>query len=106
MPSKVIVKTIHTKNGQSSAQGIEAYWDSGQWVAIICNKGMIGCGAFDVKLMEKHEHVIGVAYGTVDNQMTTCEELLEASIKGVTKLARELGVKEGMKGREVIDILS
>jgi uncharacterized protein YunC (DUF1805 family) len=56
--------------------------------------------------MEKHEHVIGVAYGTVDSQMTTCEELLEAPIKGVTKLARELGVEEGMKGREVIDILS
>jgi uncharacterized protein YunC (DUF1805 family) len=106
MTSKVIVRTLQVKGGQTSAQGIEASWDSGQWVAIICNKGMIGCGAFDVKLMEEHEQVIAVAHGKLNAPLITCEDLLDAIIEGTTKLARKFGVKEGMTCREAVDILS
>ncbi len=106
MTSKVIVRTLQVKGGQTSAQGIEASWESGQWVAIICNKGMVGCGAFDVKLMEEHEQVIAIAHGKVGAHLITCEDLLEARIQGATKLARNFGVKEGMTCREAVDILS
>jgi len=106
MPSNVLVRDIPVLNGKSLAQGIEASWEGGQWVAIICAKGMVGCGAFDVKLMEEHEQVIAVAHGSVDHHLITCEDLLEAKISGVTTLAREFGVKEGMTVNEAIDCLS
>ncbi|MFX0098400.1 MAG: DUF1805 domain-containing protein [Candidatus Hodarchaeota archaeon] len=103
MVPNVIIREIPTKKG--NARGIEASWDSGQWVAIICNKGMVGCGAFDVKLMEEHEQVIAVAHGSVDHHLVTCEDLLSATIAGVTKLAKNLGVKDGMSGREAVEAL-
>ena len=105
MTSKVKVRTLKVKTG-ADAQGIEASWEGGQWVAIICSKGMVGCGAFDVKLMDEHEQVIAVAHGSVDNHLITCEDLLEAKIQDITKLARDLGVKEGMTGKEAMEVLS
>ena len=106
MSSKVTVRTISVKKGKALAQGIEAGWEGGQWVCIICAKGMVGCGAFDVKLMEEHEQVIAVAHGSVDRHLITCEDLLEAKIQGITKQARKYGVKEGISGRDAVELLS
>ena len=105
MIPKIKIRDIPVKQGKEKAQGIEASWQSGQWVAIICPKGMVGCAAFDVKLMEEHEQVIAVAHGSLDHHLVTCEDLLEAKISGITKLAREFGIKEGMTGKEAIEFL-
>nr|MDO8110739.1 DUF1805 domain-containing protein [Candidatus Sigynarchaeota archaeon] len=99
-------KTIHVKDGSAQAQCIEASWDSGQWVAIICTHGMVGCGAFDVKLMEEHDQVIAVAHGSIKHHLVTSEDLLDARISGVTKRAKQCGVREGMTGREAVELLS
>jgi uncharacterized protein YunC (DUF1805 family) len=106
MSSKVNVRSIPVLDGKATAQGIEASWESGQWVAIICNKGMVGCGAFDVKLMEKHDQVIATSHGSIEHPLITCDDLLEAKIMEVTKLAREFGVKPGLSGKEAADLLS
>jgi uncharacterized protein YunC (DUF1805 family) len=104
--SNVKLIKIPIPQKKTYAQGIEASWASGQWVAIICNKGMVGCGAFDVKLMEAHEQVIAIARGSIERPLITCDDLLNAKIVGITKLARDLGVKEGMTGRDAIELLS
>lgn len=104
--TNVKVRKLPVKDGTSFAQGIEASWESGQWVAIICNKGMVGCGAFDAKLMEEHEQVIATAHGSLEKHLITCEDLLDTKVQEVTKLAKELGVKEGMTGKEAIERLS
>lgn len=106
MTPNINVRRIPVLEGKTEAKGIEAAWDSGQWVAIICNRGMVGCGAFDVKLMEEHEQVIAVAHGSVERHLVTCEDLLGATIQGVTKQAQALGVKAGMTGREAVEKLS
>lgn len=105
MPPNVTVRTLPVPE-KGVAQGIEAAWAGGQWVAIICARGMVGCGAFDVQLMEAHEQVIAVAHGSVDAHLVTCEDLLAATISGVTEQARALGVREGMTGREAVAQLS
>jgi uncharacterized protein YunC (DUF1805 family) len=101
---KSIKIPIPTK--KTYARGIEANWATGQWVAIICNNGMVGCGAFDVKLMEEHEQVIAIARGSIERPLITCADLLNAKIVGVTKLARNLGVKEGITGHDAVELLS
>jgi uncharacterized protein YunC (DUF1805 family) len=105
MTSKVIVRTISVGKNKPSAQGIEASWEGGQWVVIICTNGMVGCGAFDVKLMDDHDQVITVTPGTIERPLITCEDLMEAPIKSVTRLARKYGIKEGMSGREAVELL-
>ncbi len=106
MSSRVKIREISVLDGKATAQGIEASWDSGQWVAIIGNKGMVGCGAFDAKLMEKHGQVIATSHGSIEHPLITCEDLLQAKIMEVTKLARGFGVKEGISGKEAIELLS
>ena len=106
MPPNVINRELPAKNGTAAAKGIEASWEGGQWVAIICKKGMVGCGAFDVGLMEAHGQVIAIAHGSAEKHLITCDDLLEAKIQGVTKYAREFGVKEGQTGQEAVDLLS
>ncbi|MBI2185287.1 MAG: YunC family protein [Thaumarchaeota archaeon] len=59
------------------------------------------CGLLDIGAAERlgmaAVRVLGV--GSID-------ELLEREVVQVTSKARELGVKEGMKGREALDKLS
>ena len=109
MSSKVNVRSIPVLDGKATAQGIEASWKGphpGQWVAIVTAKGCVACGAFDVRLMSDHEQVLAVAHGSLEHHLITCEDLLEAKISEVTKLASELGVKEGMTGKEAVEKLS
>ena len=107
MPAKVKVIDIPVLNGKSVAKGIEASWaPAQQWVAIVCNNGTIACGAFDVKLMDEHNQTIAIASGTPDHHLITCEDLLEAKISAVTTLAGKFGIKDGMTGREAVNLLS
>ena len=106
MSINVKVRDITIMEGNATAKGIEASWESGQWVAIICNKGMVGCGAFDAKLMERHEQVIATIHGSIEHPLITCEDLMAARIMEVTKLARAFGVKEGITGKEAVELLS
>jgi uncharacterized protein YunC (DUF1805 family) len=103
--SHVKVRKISYKEKRTYAQGLEVSWEGGQWVVIICNKGMVGCGAFDVKLMEAHNQVIAVARGTIEKPLVTCEDLLNARIWGATKLAKGFGIKKGMSCREAVELL-
>jgi len=103
--SHVKVRRISFKERKTYAQGIEARWKGGGWVVIICNKGMVGCGAFDVKLMEAHNQVIAVARGTIEKHLVTCEDLLNARIWGATRLAKGFGIKKGMCCREAVELL-
>jgi len=104
--SSVRVRKIPLWNRQTYVQGVEASWDSGQWVAIVCSKGMVGCGAFDLKLMEAHHQVLAVARGTVDQPLITCEDLLDAKVWGATRLARGFGIRKGMSCRKAAELMS
>ena len=52
--------------------------------------------------MDEHNQTIMFAYGSVYQHLVACKDLLEAKITGCTSFAREFGIKEGMKGIEVI----
>ncbi|MEK5107270.1 DUF1805 domain-containing protein [Cytobacillus sp. FSL K6-0129] len=65
------------------------------------DKGYIMCGALDVALLNeklKDRHVIaGRAVG-----VKTIQQLIDAPLESVTFAAEELGIKNGMIGREAL----
>ena len=69
-------------------------------VFILTKNGLIGCGAFDVKALEKFDYpavkIAGVA---------TIEDLLEGRVIEVNDPATTRGVLEGMSGRDTLDFL-
>jgi uncharacterized protein YunC (DUF1805 family) len=71
-------------------------------ICIQAGQGYIVCGLLDVDVVDElhpeREVIAGRAYG-----VRTVEELLNARLNAVTRKARELGIQEGMTGREALE---
>ena len=65
--------------------------------------GIVGCGIYDVKTASEFGQAIAIARGTPENPLVDPEDLLDASIVGLTDRARQLGVSEGMTGKEAVE---
>lgn len=75
--------------------------DSPPLVAIIGERGFVMCGFLNIEAAEKLDAVAAMVSG-----VRTVDEVLEAKVKAVTSKARNLGINPGLKGREVIKLLS
>jgi uncharacterized protein YunC (DUF1805 family) len=69
-------------------------------VLIKAVKGYIMCGLLNIEAAEKLGHAACIVTG-----VSTTEDALNAEIKACTSKARELGIKEGMSGREALELL-
>ena len=71
--------------------------DSPPLVAIIGERGFVMCGFLNMEAAEKLDVAAAMVSG-----VRTVDEVLEAKVKAVTSKARNLGIKSGLKGREVV----
>lgn len=67
---------------------------------IVAERGFVMCGFLNVDAAER----LGVAAAMVSG-VRTFEDVLEAPVRACTSKARELGVREGMKGREALELM-
>jgi uncharacterized protein YunC (DUF1805 family) len=100
----ISVEVVQTDG--SPAQGISVRWDDGQFVVIVCPKGIIGCAAIDVEVMEEFDIAVAIAHGTPQDPLMVPADLLPAKITGISGKARKMGIREGMTGREALTVLS
>lgn len=100
---KIIDELIEVEEG--TASGLSVQWAGGQFVVIVCDSGVVACGAIDVDVMEEFDHVIAVAEGEPDNPLVMPEDLLDAEITDMTEGAKEIGIEIGMSGREALNTL-
>ena len=100
----ISIEGVRTKG--APAQGLSVQWDDGQFVVIVAQKGVVGCAAIDVSVLEEFDMTVATAHGTPENPLVTADDLLEARISKLTKKAREMGIAEGMSGREALDIMA
>jgi uncharacterized protein YunC (DUF1805 family) len=64
-------------------------------------KGMIGCGVFDVMALDKWEYPAAKMKGR-NGPIVTGQDLLAASVAAANESAKKLGIKEGMSGTEAL----
>jgi uncharacterized protein YunC (DUF1805 family) len=69
-------------------------------VMALADAGLVGCGALDIKGMEK----LGIAAARVSG-VATVDDLLAAEINFVNELAQRKGVHIGMTGRQALEKL-
>jgi uncharacterized protein YunC (DUF1805 family) len=74
-------------------------------VVVVANKGMVGCGAFDVEALEKFDYPAARVKPTRGSSIANVEDLLFGEIKDTNAAAATLGVKVGMSGKEALDLL-
>ncbi|MBI4258632.1 MAG: YunC family protein [Thaumarchaeota archaeon] len=97
----VEVRELALDKGAAVAISQNDYATGKPLIAAFAPKGFVMCGLLDVGAAERlgmaAVRVLGVA---------SIEELLEREVVQVTSRARELGIKEGMKGKEALEKLS
>ncbi len=96
-------KIIETEWG--SCVGHRAQWDGGQYCALITNRGIVGCGAYDVACLDGAGQIVAISRGTREKPLVHPEELFDARILDLTSHARSVGIREGMTGSEALKIL-
>ena len=85
--------------------GHRAQWDGGQYCALLTNKGIVGCGAYDVACLETFGQRVAIARGTPEHPLVHPEDLFGARIVALTSPARDAGIREGMTGIEALRVL-
>ncbi len=85
--------------------GHRAQWNGGQYCALLTNRGIVACGAYDVDCLDKAGQIVAVSRGTLEKPLVYPEDLMEARIMSLTSHAQKVGIREGMTGREALRIL-
>ncbi len=83
------------------ATGFRIGLDNASLLLIKADKGIIACSYLSIKTAERLGDALCLVSG-----VSTFEEVLEAEIGEVSSKARDLGVREGMSGREALKMLS
>jgi uncharacterized protein YunC (DUF1805 family) len=74
-------------------------------VFVATDKGMVGCGAFDVAALEKFNFPAARVKASGGGRIATVEDLLSGVIKDTNDSAGKLGVMTGMTGKEALDLM-
>lgn len=64
-------------------------------------KGMLGCGYFSIDAANKLGDALAIVTGVKD-----FDDMLKAKVKFVSSKAKELGISEGMAGKEALKLIS
>ena len=96
----VEISSIETKNIEidgKNAVGVKVDLEGAPLLLIIAPKGYVMCGYLNLKTAEKFGQVAAIV--TV---VKSFDDILSAKVAGLTTKAKELGIKEGMAGRDAL----
>jgi uncharacterized protein YunC (DUF1805 family) len=74
-------------------------------VNVVTDVGMVGCGAFDVGVLNSFGYPAAKVRSARGGSIATIDDLLNGIIKEVNPAAEKLGLKVGITGREALDML-
>jgi uncharacterized protein YunC (DUF1805 family) len=96
----VEISSIETKNikiDDKNAVGVKVNLKGAPLLLIIAPKGYVMCGYLNVETAEKFGQAAAAVVG-----VKSFDDILSAKVVGLTTKARELGIKEGMAGRDAL----
>ncbi len=93
------------KTPKGDVLGTSYRWPKGQYCAIHTDRGVVGCGIYDVHIASKFGMVVAIARGTPEKPLCEPEDLLGAKIADVSQPAAALGIEIGMTGLQAIEKL-
>jgi uncharacterized protein YunC (DUF1805 family) len=72
-------------------------------VFVFTDKGMVGCGAFDVAAFNNFSYPAARVKSKTGQRIATIDDLLDGIVKEANGEAVKLGIAVGMSGREAIN---
>jgi uncharacterized protein YunC (DUF1805 family) len=67
------------------------------------NSGLIGCGAFDVMVLDKFNYPAAKVRSATGDVIETVDDLLEGIVAQVNESAKHLGVEEGIIAKDALE---
>ncbi|MEE2936484.1 MAG: DUF1805 domain-containing protein [Planctomycetota bacterium] len=98
---RTITRAMQFNHG--CANGLSHRWQNGQYCSIMTRAGIVGCGIYDLETAAEFGQAIAIAKGTPTHPLVEPEDLLDATIVGVTPQAKEIGIEVGMTGKEAVE---
>ncbi len=74
-------------------------------VSVVTDRGMVGCGAFDVAALNNFSYPAAKVRPSKGNSIASIEDLMTGIVKEVNPAAERLGLKAGITGREALNML-
>ncbi len=74
-------------------------------VNVITDKGMVGCGAFDIVALNNFGYPAAKVKAAEGGSIATIEDLLHGIVKEVNPAAEKLGLKVDTTGRQALELL-
>ncbi|HVU86206.1 MAG TPA: DUF1805 domain-containing protein [Pirellulales bacterium] len=93
-------EVLHTPHGD--VLGTSYRWPGGQYCAIHTNRGLVGCGIYDVAIAGEFGLAVAIARGTPTKPLCEPEDLYHAKIVEVSEPARQMGIEPGMTGLDAL----
>lgn len=100
----VLIQTYPISLNGHSVIAIEVKLPKTNLLMITTEAGYIMCGALDVGLLNQRLKDRGIIAGRAVG-VRTIEELLNAPLESVTHKAEQIGIVEGMNGRDALILL-
>lgn len=82
----------------NTAEGYEISLGPVNLVAVVSESGMVGCGVFDVAVLDKFDLPAACVTG-----VATVDDLLQGEVRAANQAAQARGVAPGMSGKEAIE---
>jgi uncharacterized protein YunC (DUF1805 family) len=96
----VEISPIETKNikiDEKNAVGLKVDLEGAPLLLIIAPKGYVMCGYLNLETAEKFRQAAAIVAG-----VKSFDDVLSAKIAKLTTKAKEIGIKEGMAGRDAL----
>ena len=74
-------------------------------VAIRTDVGMVGCGAFDVAALDSFSYPAAKVRPSIGPSIVDTDDILKGIIKEVNRAALGRGIKNGMTGKQALELL-
>ena len=74
-------------------------------VNVVTDRGMVGCGAFDIAALDKFGYPAAKVRPSQGSSIATIDDLMQGIVKEVNLNAEKLGLKVGLSGREALELL-
>jgi uncharacterized protein YunC (DUF1805 family) len=101
---EMLQETIRLKNSEAAGYVVPLGPVSLVWV--VARRGLVGCGAFDVRALEKFGYPAARVRPVGSLSVATLGDLLSGEISEANSAAADMGIFIGMRGREALDLLS
>ena len=94
------IRTISMEGGR--ATGVSVKFDDGQFCFIAADKGILGCGIFNIDVFNEVGYAGALMKGTKEKPYVEPEDLIDGKVTIVSHAAGKMGIEEGMSGLDVL----